>query len=87
MWSVVILLRPAADGPELTGQYEREVPGRGRNLWFLYEAVRAWVLPPDRLLTGGLPLLTLAPVSNAGPERLPDVLTAGPGPEGARPTR
>src|SRR5262249_7567883 len=25
--SAVVLLRPAADGPELTGVYEREVPG------------------------------------------------------------
>ena len=73
---MVILLRPAADGPELTGEYEREVPGRGKNLWFRYEVVRVWELPPDRLLTGGLPLLPLAPVSNAAPERLSEVLTA-----------
>jgi predicted transposase YdaD len=76
VWSVVILLRPEADGPELTGEYEREVPGRGKNLWFRYDVVRVWELPPDRLLTGGLPLLPLAPVSNVAPERLSDVLTA-----------
>ena len=76
VWSVVILLRPAADGPELTGEYEREVPGRGKNLWFRYDVVRVWELPPDRLLTGGLPLLPLVPVSNVAPERLSDVVTA-----------
>jgi predicted transposase YdaD len=73
---VVVLLRPAADGPELTGEYETEVPGRGKNLWFRYDVVRVWELPPDRLLTGGLPLLPLAPVSDVAPERLADVLTA-----------
>jgi predicted transposase YdaD len=76
VWSVVVLLRPAADGPELTGEYVREVPGRGKNLWFRYDVVRVWELPPDRLLTGGLPLLPLAPVSDVAAERLPEVLTA-----------
>src|SRR5262249_26953510 len=32
--SAVVLLRPAAEGPELTGEYEKAVPGWGRNVWF-----------------------------------------------------
>jgi hypothetical protein len=76
VWSVLFLLRPAADGPELTGEYVQEVPGRGANLWFRYDVVRVWELPPERLLTAGLPLLPLAPVSSVTPERLPEVLRA-----------
>ena len=30
VWTVLVLLRPAADGPELTGTYERSFPGAGR---------------------------------------------------------
>ena len=29
VWSVIVLLRPAADGPELTGVFEKSFPGRG----------------------------------------------------------
>jgi predicted transposase YdaD len=76
VWSVVILLRPAADGPELTGEYEREVPGRGKNLRFRYEVVRIWELPPQRVLAAGLPVLPLAPVSAVPEGRLPGVLMA-----------
>jgi predicted transposase YdaD len=72
----VVLLRPAADGPELTGEYERAVPGWGRNLWFRYKVIRVWELPPDRLLAAGLPVLPLAPVSRVPEERLPEVLIA-----------
>jgi predicted transposase YdaD len=73
---VVVLLRPAADGPELTGEYEQQFPGRGRNVWFRYDVVRLWELPPERLLQAGLPLLPLAPVSDVTSQRLPAVLTA-----------
>ena len=73
---MLFLLRPAADGPELTGEYVQEVPGRGLNLWFRYEVVRIWQVPVERLLTAGLPLLPLAPVSDVPRERLPEVLTA-----------
>jgi hypothetical protein len=76
VWTVIVLLRPAADGPELTGEFEGSFPGRGRNLWFRYDIVRVWEQPPERLLTTGLALLPLAPVSNVAPERLPEVLTA-----------
>ena len=39
---MLVLLRPAADGPELTGEYERQFPGRGRSVWFRYDVVRVW---------------------------------------------
>lgn len=59
--SVLILFRPAGDGPDLTGEYEVRVPGRGQNLWFGYNVMRVWELPPDRVLAAGLPVLPLAP--------------------------
>ncbi len=76
VWSVLVLIRPAADGPELTGTFERVCPGRGRNLWFGYDVVRVWREPPEKLLTGGLPLLPLAPVSDVDAASLPAVLTS-----------
>jgi predicted transposase YdaD len=76
VWSVLFLLRPAADGPELTGEHVQEVPGRGVNLWFRYDVVRIWQVPVERLLTAGLSLLPLAPVSDVPWERLAEVLRA-----------
>ncbi len=76
IWTVLILLRPQADGPELTGVYESEVPGCGKNHWFRYEVIRVWLEPPERLLRSGLPLLPLAPVSNVAAGGLREVLTA-----------
>jgi hypothetical protein len=76
VWSVVVLLRPAADGPELTGTYEESVPGLGPNLWFRYDVIRVWLQPPERLLTAGLRVLPLAPVANVAAEQIPGVLLA-----------
>src|SRR5262249_8269484 len=76
VWSVLFLLRRAADGPELTGEYVQEVPGRGVNLRFRYEVVRVWEVPPERLRNAGLPLVPLAPVSDVPRERLSEVLAA-----------
>jgi predicted transposase YdaD len=76
VWTTVVLLRPAADGPELTGIYEESFPGKGRSLWFAHDVIRVWRLPPEGLLTAGLPVLPLAPVSDVAAERLPEVLAA-----------
>jgi hypothetical protein len=76
VWSVLVLIRPAADGPELTGVFEKTCPVLGQNLWFRYDVVRVWLQPPEKLLTAGLPVLPLAPISNVGPDRLAEVVTA-----------
>jgi hypothetical protein len=53
-------LRPAADGPELTGRVEYAgVPRRGR-VEFRYEVVRVWQRPARGWLRGGLGTLPLA---------------------------
>ena len=72
---MLVLLRPPADRPELTGEYVGEFPGRGPNLWFRYDVIRVWKLPVDRLLTAGLAVLPLAPISDVATGRLPEVLT------------
>src|SRR5262249_29499288 len=76
VWTAVVLLRPAAEGPDLTGTYAGSFPGKGRSLWFAHDVIRVWQLPPEGLLTAGLPVLPLAPVSDVAAERLPEVLTA-----------
>ena len=76
IWTAVVLLRPAADGPDLTGTYEESFPGKGRSLWFAHDVIRVWQLPPESLLTAGLPVLPLAPVSGVSAQRLPEVLAA-----------
>ncbi len=75
VWTVVVLLRDAADGPDLTGTYEEEFPGKRRCLWFSYDIIRVWEQQAASLLTAGLSVLPLAPVSNVVPEQLPDILT------------
>jgi hypothetical protein len=73
--TVIVLLRPAADGPELTGLFEQSFPGRGPNLRFWYDVIRIWQEPPEALLTAGLSVLPLAPVSNVAPDQLEAVVT------------
>jgi predicted transposase YdaD len=74
VWSALILLRRSADGPELTGEYRREFPGRGPNVWFRYDVVRIWEVSVDRMLTAGLSVLPLAPIADVPEGRLPEVL-------------
>ena len=72
--SAAILLRPAADSPQVTGLYERGFPGEEAYLSFRYQVVRIWQLAPEPLLTGGLALLPLAPISAVTEEDLPDII-------------
>jgi hypothetical protein len=59
--SYVILLRPEADSPMLTGTVERRRPDDGELFqWFKFGVVRLWNLPVTRVLQGGLATLPLA---------------------------
>src|SRR5205823_2654034 len=59
--SVVVLLRRAADDPNLDGTFRYEAqPGRG-GLDFRFEVVRLWERPVDELLQGAVGTLPLAP--------------------------
>ncbi len=72
--SGVLLLRPEADSPQLTGRYERAFPGEEAYLTFRYQVVRVWELAPESLLTGGLGLLPLAPVAAVTEAELPGII-------------
>jgi predicted transposase YdaD len=74
--TTVILLRPEADGPELTGL--REQRHRDGDVYdsFRYNVIRVWEQPVDHLLACGLSVLPLAPISDVAAERIPEVLLA-----------
>ena len=72
--SVVVLLRPAADLPILTGLYQEAFPGEEPYLRFRYQVVRLWQIPAAQLLAGGLGLLPLAPLGAVSEAALPGVI-------------
>jgi hypothetical protein len=74
--TVLILLRPAADGPELTGLLEKKWHDGEVYDSFRYHMVRVWEEPMDVLLASGLTILPLAPVSDVKEEQVPEVLLA-----------
>ncbi len=74
--TALVLLRPAADGPELTGVLEKKYRNGQVYDWFRYDVVRVWEQPVDLLLASGLTVLPLAPVSDVTEEKLPGVLMA-----------
>jgi predicted transposase YdaD len=58
----------------LTGIYQRRFPGEEPYLTFGYAVVRVWQLDPEPLLTGGLALLPLAPISAVTEAELPGII-------------
>lgn len=73
--SVVLLLRRAADGPALNGQYRLQFPKEpvAYNT-FLYRVIRLWELPSEQLLTGGIGILPLATLTDDAVVALPHVV-------------
>jgi predicted transposase YdaD len=74
--TALVLLRPVADGPELTGFFEQKYRNAEVYDWFRYDVVRVWQQPVDLLLASGLTVLPLAPVSDVKEENVPEVLMA-----------
>jgi predicted transposase YdaD len=73
--SAAVLLRPEADSPQLTGGYEERFPDEAEPYrTFRYQVVRVWRLAPEPLLTGGLALLPLAPISAVTEAELPGII-------------
>jgi hypothetical protein len=58
--SVVILLRPVADHPEITGRLAYTGQPRRGKLDFRYEVIRIWEIPARRLLRRGPGVLPLS---------------------------
>ena len=61
--SLVILLRPEADGRDLTGTVHWSWPSGQTYLTFEYVPIRLWQLPPEAVLGGGLGTLPLVPLT------------------------
>jgi hypothetical protein len=60
--SLIVLLRPAADAVNLTGQIAYAALEPRGKVDFTFEVVRLWQRPVDSLLQGGLGTLPLAPL-------------------------
>ncbi len=75
--SVVVLLRPEADGPAFSGLLVRDsLLASEPRLQFRYRVVRLWELPVEEFLNGGLATLPLAPLAKVSDEQLPEVISA-----------
>jgi hypothetical protein len=67
--SVLVLLRPEADGPAVTCNVRHVLPeDDDYYLDFRYHVVRIWEVPAEQLLAGGLGILPLAPIAAVQPE-------------------
>ena len=71
--SVIVLLRPEADGPRMTGAIDLAWSGEPY-LSFAYRVVRTWEQPVEAVLAGGLGTLPLAPIADAPPDALPRII-------------
>jgi hypothetical protein len=72
--TLVVLLRRAADAPELTGVLQREFAEEPPYLVFHYGVVRVWQLPVETFLNGGLGIIPLAPLGAVAEADLPAVI-------------
>ena len=72
--SGIILLRPEADSPQLTGTYQRAYREEEPYLTFRYQVLRVWQLAPAPLLAGGLATMALAPISAVTEAELPGII-------------
>jgi predicted transposase YdaD len=70
--SVVILLRREANARVLTGLLERQWPGASQPYWrFEYEVIALWTQSLERLLSGPVSLVPLAPLTDEAAANLP----------------
>lgn len=72
--SVVILLRPEADGPAMSGIVQRSLTGTPPYLQFQYDVIRLWRLNPASILDSGVGTLPLLPLSDVAVGELPQFL-------------
>jgi hypothetical protein len=71
--SLVVLLRPAADGPELAGTLEHKHASGQIYSRFGYDVLRVWENSPEVFLAGDPGLLPLAPLANVTENQLPQL--------------
>jgi predicted transposase YdaD len=73
--SLIVLLSPKANLSNLTGTYEESFPGEPPHVCFRYQVIRVWELPVERVLSGSVMLLPLAPISAVSEVELPGVVS------------
>ena len=62
--TIVVLLRPEADGPELRGTYAPQGDAGPTSATMEFHVVRLWERPAEELLTGGIGVAPLAPLAS-----------------------
>ena len=72
--SFVLLLRPEADGPAMTGVVKQCYLDGTPYLDFHYTVVRIWKRSPEELFQSGLSVLPLAFIADIKQEALPDLV-------------
>jgi hypothetical protein len=72
--TLLVLLRPAADSPQLSGLHQEAFPAEAPYLEFRYQVLRIWQVPVEQLLGGGLGTSPLAPLSQVTELELPGVV-------------
>ena len=72
--SILILLRPDADGAEMTGNVRHEFPPGTVYHEFRYRVIRVWERTAAELMAGGIALSALAPLAQDAGAKLPQVV-------------
>ena len=72
--SVVVLLRPAADGPAISGTYRVGLSGMAPYMTIVYTVRRVWQEPVSDLLAGPLGTLPIAPLGAVEQSAVPGLL-------------
>jgi hypothetical protein len=72
--SMVLLVRPLADGPGMTGREQLRLPSGKQYLEFTYTVLRLWEIPPERFLEGGPGLMPLALVAHVREHEFPGIV-------------
>ncbi|MGH7127373.1 MAG: hypothetical protein ACREJB_18445 [Planctomycetaceae bacterium] len=72
--SVAIILDRHAWGPANTNRITAESPLGGCRVEFAYEVIKAWELPVERVLAGGVGILPLAPIADVPQRDVPDII-------------
>jgi hypothetical protein len=69
--TVVVLLRPEANSPSLTGSFEINMPDGWLTNSYNYRVVRLWAEDAETYFTGGANLVPLVPLTNVAELALP----------------
>jgi predicted transposase YdaD len=72
--SIVVLLRPEADGREMSGIVQKFHPDGRCYLEFHYDVIRVWQLPVETILACGVGVPLLAPLAKVSKRALPQII-------------